>query len=325
MLSLPVTVRDPKALELPPKPVYLALGMFDGVHLGHLAVIEAAINSARQCAGIAAVMTFDPHPSHLFNPQNPTRLIMPVREKEALLREHGVDLTIVHPFDRTFAAVEAEDFPALLRDYMPQLAALYVGENFRYGKGRKGDVACLIETSRPLGLSVFSIQRIRENGEPISSTRIREELSDGHIERVNALLGHTYRSAGIIEGGRKLGRELGFPTLNMRWEPELLPKFGVYAVRVRRVVDALKKEPWRAAVANFGLRPTVEKDPATHPLLEIHVLDSLDWQPGESIEVLWDGFMRPECVFSGLDELKSQILRDVKEAKIFHQKKNAFL
>lgn len=314
MINLPATVDNLEGLALPRRPLHLAIGMFDGLHLGHQAVVEAAIHGARRSSGISGVLTFDPHPSHLFRPDSPTRLLMPRAVKQAMLREMGVGLTIVHPFSREFAAIEAADFPGYVKTHLPSLAAIYVGENFRFGKRRIGDVPVLIAASKPLGLTVYSAERIKENGDPISSTRIREELVAGRIERVNALLGHTYRSVGAVQPGRQLGRTIGFPTVNLPWEPELPPRLGVYAVRARH----LGGPRWMPAVANFGQRPTVENG-TVKPLLEIHFLSHYDARPGDTIEALWEHFIRPEQKFDGLDVLKAQITQDRETAKkYFH-------
>lgn len=312
-MTFPTTVDGLTGLELPSRPLHLAIGMFDGVHLGHQAVIEAAIHGARRSGGISGVLTFDPHPSRLFRPHNHTRLLMPRVIKEAMLADMGVDLTIVQPFDHDFAAIPAEAFLERLKTSLESLASVYVGENFRFGQGRSGDVGVMIQTAQKLGLSVYSAERIRENGEPISSTRIRAELEAGNIERANTLLGHSYRSLGQIISGRQLGRTIGFPTINLPWAPELAPRYGVYAVRARKRGGAPN---WLSGVANYGMRPTVE-DSAAEPLLEVHCLEMIDWQVGDIIEVLWESFIRPEQKFGGIEALKAQIAQDRDAARKF--------
>lgn len=314
-MDFPLVANTLDDLDLPRRPLHLAVGMFDGVHLGHQAVIDAAKQSANRSEGIVGVLTFDPHPSHLFRPNDPTPLLMPRKAKEAFLQKLGVDLTVFQHFSSHFAAVEPEDFPGYLKDRLPHLAALYVGENFRFGKKRRGDVAMLIEAASRLGVSVFSVERIRENGDPISSTRIRKALSEGEIERVNALLGYRYTVQGIVESGRKLGRTLGFPTLNIRWEPALKPKFGVYCVRVRTVGSC---DAYVPGVANYGLRPTVEDHSAVAPLLEVHLLKDINWAEGDALEVNLEKFLRPEKKFEDFDNLKKQIAADKAEAKKYY-------
>lgn len=286
-------------------PLHLALGMFDGVHLGHQAVIESAVHSAQRTGGQAGVLTFDPHPSTLFRPQDPTRLLQPREVKERLLAEWGVELIIFQRFTKEFASVAAADFPKMLRAHLPTLRSLHIGENFRFGKGRLGDVKVLIEACQPLGIGVFSVERIKHNGEPISSTRIRASLTEGRIDDVNELLGYNYFSLGKVIPGRQLGRTLGFPTLNLRWSPDLRPALGVYAVRVRRDNGGV----WQNAVANYGLRPTVE-DAAVEPLLEVHVIGETDLTANEQVKVEWLRYLRPEQKFASVDALRVQIERD---------------
>ena len=303
-MNLPAQIDGLENAALPARPVHLAIGMFDGVHLGHRAVIEAAVQSARRSGGLAVVLTFWPHPSALFRPENPTRLIQDAPTKTRVLSGLGVDAVVAQAFTREFAAVPAPDFLAWLRQRLPTLAAVYVGENFRFGQGRKGDVAQLLSSARELGLSVFSAPRVNLDGEPISSTRIRGLLEAGEIAAANTLLGYSYFSAGIVTPGKRLGRGLGFPTLNLGWSPGLRPRYGVYLVRV---ITAKSPTPL-PAVANYGLRPTVEQ--ATEPRLESHVLGPCPVDAGDEITVEWLRFLRPEMKFSGLDELRAQIGRD---------------
>lgn len=297
--------------RLPARPLHLAIGMFDGLHLGHQSVIEAAIHSARRSGGLAGVLTFAPHPSTLFRPGNPTRLIMPPAMKRAVLARIGIDFLVEQHFSRDYAAIEARDFITHLRQHLPQLAAVYVGENWRFGHDRVGDVALLNELAQAAGISVFSAPRLNHNGAPISSSRIRELLAAGEIAEVNALLGYTYFTDGVVERGRQLGRTIGFPTLNIAWEPELPPRLGVYAVQV---VNAAQKQPVRG-VANYGLRPTVEQ--ATRPLLEVHLLEASSLTYGDKVSVQWLQFLRPESKFGSLEELRRQIEKDVQAARAF--------
>ncbi len=290
--------------------LHLAIGVFDGVHLGHKAVIESAVFSAHRSGGLSGVLTFDPHPSRLFRPEDPTRLIMPIETKTAMLHEVGVDCVIRKHFDREFAAIPAEDFLAHLKAALPALKSIYVGENFRFGQKRAGDVATLIASGRQLGLGVFSADRIKHNGEPISSTRIRKELEAGEIAAVNDLLGYNYTSTGAIVGGAKLGRQIGFPTLNLPWEPECLPRFGVYYVRFRQQ----GAKAWQAGVANYGVKPTVATS-EQGPALEVHGLEATTLEAGDSVEVEWLHFIRPEQKFDSVDALKAQIEKDCARAR----------
>ena len=294
--------------------LHLAIGVFDGVHLGHKAVIESAVFSARRAEGISGVLTFDPHPSRLFRPQQPTLLMMPIAEKAAMLHAVGVDVVVRKRFDRAFAAIAADDFLGNLKAQLPTLKAIYVGENFRFGKQRSGNVATLLETGRALGIDVLSVARIQYNGAPISSTRIRAELQAGQIETANDLLGYHYFCKGEVVAGAQLGRQIGFPTLNLDWDPECRPRFGVYCVRFRTAPDA----SWEAGVANYGIKPSVAAA-GQAPGLEVHALQPTTVDRGALIEVEWLRFIRAEQQFATLEALKAQIAQDCHTARHLSQ------
>ena len=298
------------AVALPGRPLHVAIGMFDGVHLGHQSVIETAIHSARRSGGLAGVLTFWPHPSALFRPDNPTRLIMSPEMKRQMLGGLGIDFIIEQNFTREYAQTEAQAFVGFLKRALPNLAAIYVGENWRFGRGRVGDVALLIEEGRKAGISVFSAPRLNHNGAPISSSRIRDLLVEGRITEANALLGYTYASTGVVATGRQLGRTLGFPTLNLAWEPELRPKLGVYVVKVANAAGKISE-----GVANYGLRPTVVQ--TTVPVLEVHLLGPVVATYGDAVRVDWLNFIRPEAKFGGVEQLRAQIAEDRQAALDF--------
>jgi riboflavin kinase/FMN adenylyltransferase len=289
------------------RPLSLAIGMFDGVHLGHRAVIETAIQSARLNGGLCAVLTFRPHPSRILCPQRPTRLIHDPGTQAGLLSELGVDAVIFEAFTPEFARIEAAEFLPWLRRRLPSLASVHVGGSWRFGAGRGGDVAGLVESARGAGLSVFSVPPVEFDGEPVNSTRIRSLLESGDVAHANALLGYTYFARGPVIGGKRLGRTLGFPTLNLAWAPELTPRFGVYFVRVSGRGVTLP------GVANYGVRPTVER--AAVPQVETHVLGDCPLDAGDGVTVEWLESLRPEMAFAGVDELRSRIMVDVREAR----------
>ncbi|MEC8613968.1 MAG: riboflavin biosynthesis protein RibF [Verrucomicrobiota bacterium] len=325
-MNFPAAVNNFEALSGLKGELHLAIGVFDGVHLGHKAVIDSAVFSARRSGamaarqsppqtpsagrGIAGVLTFDPHPSHLFRPEDATRLIMPIETKTAILQDLGVDCVIRKHFDHAFASIPAEEFLSYLKGALPALKSIYVGENFRFGQKRAGDLATLVESGCALNLGVFSAERIKHNGEPISSTRIRKELEAGEIETVNDLLGYNYTARGRIVGGANFGRTIGFPTLNLPWQPECLPRFGVYLVGFRESGS----KAWQVGVANYGVKPTVAKADQV-PALEVHALDTTELDISDTIEVEWLKFMRPEQKFASVEELKAQIAKDCVMAK----------
>ena len=228
--------------------------------------------------------------------------------KNRQLFKLGVDVVIMQPFDREFAGIEAEALlPHILRS-LPGLATIYVGENWRFGRGRRGDIHLLVAEAKKLGINVVSSERINQNGEPISSTRIRGYLEEGRMEEANALLGYSYFAEGVVTPGKQLGRKLGYPTLNVAWEPDLRPRMGVYAVRVSSAKSAVPLP----AVANYGLRPTVEN--STAPRLEIHVLVPCPFDVGDALTVEWLSFLRPEQKFPDMEALRLQIAKDREDA-----------
>ncbi|MEO0508937.1 MAG: riboflavin biosynthesis protein RibF [Verrucomicrobiota bacterium] len=309
-MNIPASVDSFGALAGLKAELHLAMGVFDGVHLGHKAVVESAVLSAQRSNGVSGVLTFDPHPSRLFRPEDATRLIMPIQVKVKMLHSIGVHCVIRKHFDREFAAIPADEFLAHLKDQLPTLKSIYIGENFRFGQRRAGDVSTLIQTGRELGVGVFSADRIKHNGEPISSTRIRIELEAGRIAEANALLGYNYTSSGAIVEGAKLGRQIGFPTMNLPWQPECLPCFGVYFVHFRKTGES----KWAPAVANYGVKPTVAETPQL-PAIEVHALDPVDYVAGDLLEVEWLRFIRSEQKFDSVDALKAQISKDCETAR----------
>lgn len=297
-----------EAAQLPAKPLHLAVGMFDGLHLGHQAVINQAVAAARADGGVVGVLTFWPHPSALFRPQDPTRLIMTPKVKARVLERLGVDALITQPFTVEFAGLKAEDFLGTLRRHLPNLAVVYVGENWRFGRGRMGDVALLQREAASCELSVVSVPRVRHEDEAISSTRIRTVIEQGGIEQANDMLGYPYFAEGRVMPGKGLGRKIGFPTLNLNWSPELRPRYGVYAVRV----SGGETDATLPGVANYGVRPTVER--TDEPRLEVNVLGECPFRAGDELTVELHHFLRAEQKFTSVDELKGQIERDREQA-----------
>ncbi|MBM3842038.1 MAG: riboflavin biosynthesis protein RibF [Verrucomicrobia bacterium] len=289
-------------------PLHLAVGMFDGVHRGHQAVIQRAVAAVRAYGGTAGVLTFWPHPSVVLRPAAPTRVMQDPAAKAEVLRGLGVQLILTEPFSAEIGEVEAGQFVSWLRARLPGLAGLYVGENFRFGRGRRGDAALLAQTGREAGIAVVVAPPVLWQGAPVSSTRIRTLLAAGEMAAVAGMLGRPYASQGLVMTGKRLGRTLGFPTLNLIWSPPAAPRFGVYAVRVS---DANGRT--RPGVANYGLRPTVEQ--ATEPRLEVHVFGDCPWTDGKVLSVDWERFLRPEQAFPNVAALRAQIQQDCAAAR----------
>lgn len=292
-------------------PLHLAIGVFDGVHLGHKEVIEAAFDSAKEVGGQVVVVTFDPHPVEVLAPANAPRLLAGHEHKLLILeREMGVKNVLIVRFDRDFAEQTGEEFVRALIGSGPAggIARICVGEAWQFGKGRSGDVELLRTLGSELNFEVTGVPTVEMGGMRVSSTRIREAVGAGDFEVAEKLLGRKYTVYGTVIGGRKLGRTIGFPTANLTVHSEQLPPTGVYAVRAVGYGDS-----WDG-VANLGYRPTVEGGEVKR-LLEIHLF-GLDYEIyGEDLEVEFVQFLRREKKFSGVDELKEQIALDVEKAK----------
>lgn len=303
-MKLPAQIDGLENAVLPPQPLHLAIGMFDGVHRGHRAVVEPAIRAAREDGGISGVLTFWPHPSALLKPDNPTRLIQDVGSRARMLLALGVDAVITQAFTRELAGIPAEEFVGWLKRRLPFLTAIYIGENFRFGAERRGDLTVLRASGEQLGVKVQCATRVTWDGEAVSSTRIRSLIESGEIEAANALLGYNYCIEGLVHGGKQLGRTIGFPTLNVPWSPALRPRYGVYAVRA----SGEKSKAPIGGVANYGVRPTVEQ--TTAPQIEAHLFGGSPFGENDRVKIELLQFIRPERKFSGLDELKKQIAQD---------------
>jgi riboflavin kinase/FMN adenylyltransferase len=302
--------RHPSELTQDAKGAVAAIGNFDGVHRGHQAVIGAAGGIARAQGRPHAVMTFEPHPRAFFAPsQEPFRLT-PLRIKARLIEQLGVDLLFVPHFDQAFAALSAEDFVRQVLVKRIGASHVVVGYDFVFGKGRAGDVGLLSRLGSELGFAVTTVQPVTSESGPYSSTAVRAALKEGRPAEAAALLGHVWEIEGRVEEGDKRGRTLGFPTANIRLGEYLHPAKGVYAVRAG--IDKGGQTEWRDGVANFGSRPTFDKQDL---LLEIHLFNFSGDLYGKHLRVTMVDFLRPESRFDGLDALKSQIAQDCTKAK----------
>lgn len=294
-------------------PVHLALGVFDGVHVGHQKVINQAVSAASQEGGLAGVVTFEPHPIRVLAPDRaPRRILASLEHKANLLAGLGVDFIVVQQFDRDFAAREAGDFIGDLNRYSVELRRICVGEDWVFGKGRGGDITHLRDWGRLFDFKVDAAAPVMAAGERVSSTRIRQAIRDGNMKAVQAMLGRPYTVLGTVIEGRKLARELGFPTANMVAHNEQLPPDGVWSLEV--TVDGVHFQ----AIGNLGRRPTIEVEGARR-LLEVHLFDFDGDLYGEVLEAKFIDYIRPEKHFDSVEELKVQIARDVAEVRQEHR------
>jgi len=293
-------LRDLGALSALRGPVYLAIGIFDGVHRGHQALIREAQADAARTEGTAVIMTFEPHPMMFFQRAEPPLRLSGPRHKELLLARHGVSHLAVLPFDALRAGQEAEKFVEDLRAACRPLGGIVVGAEWRFGRGRAGNVELLRQAG---GFEVDGIPAVTVDGEVISSTAIRAAIARGDLEFSEKALGRPYAVLGTVVHGRGMGRQLGFPTANIEAEGVQLPPDGVYDVRIR-----IGEKGFRG-IANLGRRPTVSNDGRS--VLEVNVFDFDGDLYGMDLEVEFLRYIRGEKKFSSLGELRAQIARDI--------------
>lgn len=288
-------------------PSVVTLGIFDGVHVGHKALLEDAGARARARGVRAAVVTFDPHPSVVVAPQHRPKLLMTLAQRLAAFERTGMDLAWVIPFSRPFSELSPDAFLSGLYRALAPLE-LHVGTAFRFGNGRRGDLATLRAWGAGTGCEIHGHALRAADGGSLSSTRIREALDQGAAEEVEALLGHPYALSGIVVEGDRRGRHLGFPTANLAWEQEQLPANGVYVTSIRG--SHIQGE--RLGVTNVGDKPTFEGLKLT---VETFIPDFEGDLYGAHLEVGFLHRLRPERRFDGIDALRAQITEDVRRGK----------
>lgn len=288
------------------QPLHLALGVFDGVHLGHQAVIARAVEAAKRQGGLAGLLTFEPHPIRVIAPAKaPAALLETLDHKACLVAGLGVELFIPLHFDMEMAAMEASEFIGKLT--VAPVKTIAVGEDWRFGHNRSGDVNFLRNEAETRGFRLEAVPPVMFDGDRISSTRIRQAIHDGNLSEATRMLGRPYTVGGKVVRGDQLGRTLGFPTANIVTGEVLLPRDGVWAVRVSDSKGRL-----RDGVANLGIRPTV--DGARH-LLEVHLFDFVGELYGHMLDVRFETFLRPEMRFENIEALRTQIERDAQAAR----------
>lgn len=291
-----------------PGPLVLAVGVFDGVHLGHRAVIQRALADARAAGGTAVVVTFDPHPARVLRPEQSPLLLTCIQHKQQLISAIGVENLLIIPFDKTVAAMEPSEFIREIATASKPLRQICVGENWAFGKGRTGNIHLLKTLGENLGFAAIGIPDVQMNERPVSSTVIRNAVQAGDITTAAKLLGRSFSILGTVVAGRKMGRTIGFPTANLATNNEQLPPNGVYAVTMQLRGKHLP------GVANVGVRPTLEDAGAR--VCEVHLFDYTWDFYGEEVEVSFLRFIREERKFQSLDALRDQIAQDVTAAKL---------
>jgi len=299
--------------DLPPtlKGGVVALGNFDGLHLGHQQVIGAALDRAREKGVPTTVMTFEPHPRAYFTPNQDAFRLSPFRIKARLIEAMGVDCLYVQRFDAAFSSHTADDFVDEFLIKGLDVSHVVTGYDYVFGNKRGGNAAFLKQRAEAAGFGVTAVEEFRiDASAQVSSTAIREFLVEGECHKAAELLGRYWEVAGRVEHGDQRGRHLGFPTANLPMGAYIHPRQGVYAVRAG--IDRGPETVWYDAVANFGRRPTFDK---TDVLFEVHLFDFNEDLYQRQLRVALVEFIRPEVKFDGLDSLKAQLAEDCDQAR----------
>jgi len=282
-------------------PCVLAIGNFDGIHLGHQMLLQKLVQTAQERGLSSAVMTFEPHPRELFTPEKAPARLCSLREKLEYFSSAGVERVYVCAFNRRFAKVTVNDFMQRILQQSLNAQVILVGEDFRFGAQRAGSIQDFMQA----GFHLMKLPQVDLNGGRVSSTRVRSALANGELDEAAMLLGRPYSISGKVVHGAQLGRKLGFPTANVHMRHERPALTGVYAVKL----DGLN------AVANLGVRPTIAGVPKLS--LEVHVLDFNGNLYDKHVHVEFFHKIRDEMKFDGLDALKARIAKDVEVARSF--------
>jgi riboflavin kinase/FMN adenylyltransferase len=288
--------------------VCLAIGFFDGVHLGHQQIIRQTMTDARQHGALALVITFDQHPNSVVAPARVPPLIYSLPQKLRAIESLGPEALLLIHFDKAFSQKSGEAFIRELAAAWRGIQSICVGANFVFGHKRGGNVELLKQLGTELKFVVHGMSAVSLDRKPVSSTRIREAIRAGELDLASQMLGRAYSIAAPVVEGDKLGRQLGFPTANLNATGLALPPSGVYTAHV------LVRGKTHQAVLNIGTRPTLE-NPNPTVRVEAHLLDFTGELYGEELEIVFAEKLRDERKFPSLDELKAQIARDIDQAR----------
>jgi riboflavin kinase / FMN adenylyltransferase len=292
-----------------PRGAVATIGNFDGVHLGHQKIISSVVQRASDEGRPAVAVTFDPHPLKVLHPELAPRMIQTLPQKEESLESLGIDALLVIPFTRDFSLTEPESF---VQDFLVRrigTSEILLGAHFAFGRGKRGDLDLLRRMGPTAGFSAEGVSEVFWKDQPISSTRIREAIEQGDIAGASAMLGRPHALDGIIARGDRMGRRIGFPTINLKPENELYPADGVYFSRV--YFKSFGRE--FDCVTNIGRRPTVYENYET--TIESFILDFSSDVYGEKIRLFFHDRVREERTFSSMLELTAQIGRDIEATR----------
>ena len=282
------------------------IGNFDGLHLGHQAIIRTVLARGRETGGSSLLITFDPHPLQVLAPERAPRLLTTRRQKLDLIEATGIEFLLILPFTMELAEVTAEQF---VRRYLAEglgIREVYVGANFNFGRGRAGNAELLVRTCAELGIRAAQVPEVLSLGSPISSSRIRRAVQSGEVELARELLGRPYVIEGTVIHGESRGAGLGFPTANLDTRNELVPQDGVY------VTEAVIEGRRHPAITNIGSRPTFA---GASYAVETHLLESPGDVYGRPMEVCFLARLRPELKFDSPQALVAQVRKDVQRAR----------
>ena len=287
--------------------VCLAIGFFDGVHLGHQQIIRQTMADARQHDGIALVLTFDRHPNSVVAPDRVPPLIYSLPQRLRAVESLGADASLLLRFDRPFSEQSGEAFVRRLAADLGRIQSICVGADFVFGYKRSGNVALLQQLGKELNFTVHGVAAVSLDGQVVSSTRIREEVRRGDFDAASQMLGRAYSVAGPVVKGDRVGHQLGFPTANIDVAGLVLPPGGVYCAH------AVLGGKTHRAVLNIGHRPTLQQ-PTPELRFEVHLLDFQGESYGDEMEIIFAEKLRAERKFPTMEALREQIARDIEEA-----------
>ena len=294
------------------RPIVLTLGVFDGLHLGHQKIMATVVEQAVAINAVPTAITFDPHPRAVLQPENAPPLLQTLDQRLNALEVLGIEQTIIIRFNRDFASNSAEEF---LRDIVferLQAREIYLGKGFAFGRNRSGNIDLLRKLSAELGFFADEVDEVTLRGNRISSSRIRQLLSEGKVNLARAMLGRPYGVEGRVVRGNQRGRTIGFPTANLQTVNRVVPRSGVY------VTATLIENAWRRSITNVGVRPTFENQ--AEPTIETYVIDWEGDLYGDVSRVRFLHRIRDERKFGGIEELKTQIARDLKKAARYFER-----
>jgi riboflavin kinase/FMN adenylyltransferase len=294
------------------RPTVLTLGVFDGLHLGHQWIMQTVVERAHAIGAVPTVITFDPHPRAVLHPESAPPLLQTFDQKIEGFGVLGIEQTIVVQFTKEFSTIRAEDFLKDLVVDRLHAKEVYLGKGFAFGHNREGNIELLKRMGRELGFVAGEVPELKLHGRRVSSSKIRQLLTDGRVNLARRMLGRPYGVEGRVERGSERGHKLGFPTANLHPQNRVIPRNGVY------VTGTLIDGQWRRSVTNVGLRPTFAD--ATEPSVETYVLNWDGDLYGDVVRVRFLYRLRDERKFSSIDQLKTQIARDAQRAESYFER-----